>query len=130
MEEINKHIKKINSLSYNAQCKHVKTKLLSFKTKDVPYTMFFKKLYILLDKLPWDLKETNIEIGVRKVLFINLWDRFEEENKYFYEDIGLIKIECIKLPNNTYLVAIPVKNTDQYVYILITDKNNDHCKQT
>ena len=97
MEEINKHIKKINSLSYNAQCKHVKTKLLSFKTKDVPYTMFFKKLYILLDKLPWDLKETNIEIGVRKVLFINLWDRFEEENKYFYEDIGLIKIECIKL---------------------------------
>ena len=92
--------------------------------------MFFKKLYILLDKLPWDLKETNIEIGVRKVLFINLWDRFEEENKYFYEDIGLIKIECIKLPNNTYLVAIPVKNTDQYIYILITDKNNDHCKQT
>ena len=92
--------------------------------------MFFKKLYILLDKLPCDLKETNIEIGVRKVLFINLWDRFEEENKYFYEDIGLIKIECIKLPNNTYLVAIPVKNTDQYVYILITDKNNDHCKQT
>ena len=92
--------------------------------------MFFKKLYILLDKLPCDLKETNIEIGVRKVLFINLWDRFEEENKYFYEDIGLIKIECIKLPNNTYLVAIPVKNTDQYIYILITDKNNDHCKQT
>ena len=130
MEEINKHIKKINSLSYNAQCKHVKTKLLSFKTKDVPYTMFFKKLYILLDKLPWDLKETNIEIGVRKVLFINLWDRFEEENKYFYEDIGLIKIECIKLPNNTYLVAIPVKNIDQYIYILITDKNNDHCKHT
>ena len=26
-----------------------------------------------------------------------------------YEDKGLIKIECIKLPNNTYLVAIPVK---------------------
>ena len=71
MEEINKHIKKINSLSYNAQCKHVKTKLLSFKTKDVPYTMFFKKLYILLDKLPWDLKKANIEIRVRKVLFIN-----------------------------------------------------------
>ena len=92
--------------------------------------MFFKKLYTLLDKLPWDVKETNIEIGVRKVLFINLWDRFEEENKYFYEDIGLIKIECIKLPNNTYLVAIPVKNTDQYIYIFITDKNNDHCKQT
>ena len=70
MEEINKHIKKINSLSYNAQCKHVKTKLLSFKTKDVPYTMFFKKLYILLDKLPWDLKETNIEIDVLRCFLL------------------------------------------------------------
>ena len=45
------------------------------------------------------------------------------------EDKGLIKIECIKLPNNTYLVAIPVKNTDQYIYILIVFKNNEHCKQ-
>ena len=76
------------------------------------------------------LKRNKYRNRCTKVLFINLWDRFEEENKYFYEDIGLIKIECIKLPNNTYLVAIPVKNTDQYIYILITDKNNDHCKQT
>ena len=119
MEEINKRIKKFDSLSYNAQCKHVKTKLLSFKTKDVPYTMFFKKLYILLDKLPWDLKETNIEICVGKVLFINLWDRFEEEKKYFYEDIGLIKTECIKLPNDTYLVAIPLKiQINTYIFLL------------
>ena len=81
--------------------------------------MFFKKLYILFDKLSWDFKETNIEIGVRKGHFINLWDRFKEENKYFNEDIGLITIECIKLPNNTYLVAIPVKNIDQYIYIFL-----------
>ena len=94
-DEINKDIKKINSLSHNAQCKRIKTKLLSFKTKDVSYTLFFKKLYVLLDSLPWYLREANIEIGVRKVLFINLWDRFEEEGKYFYEDIGLIEIECI-----------------------------------
>ena len=59
----------------------------------------------------------HIEIGVRKVLFINLWGTFEGESKYLYEDMGLIKIECIKLPNK-YLVAIPVKNTDQYIYIL------------
>ena len=65
---------------------------------------------------------------VRCFLLI-LLNRFEEENKYFYEDIELIKIECIKLPNNTYLVAIPVKNADHYIYILIADKNNDHCKQ-
>ena len=47
----------------------------------------------------------------------------------FYEDKGLIKIEFIKLPNNTYLVAIPVKNTDHYIYILIVFKNNEYCKQ-
>ena len=75
------------------------------------------------------LNDANIEIGIRKVLFINLWDRFDEENRYFYEDIRLIKSECIKLPNFKYLVAIPVKNTDNYIYILFTDKyNNDSRK--
>ena len=116
-------------MNFNAQCKHVKTKLLSFKSKDVPYTMFFKKLHVLLDSLPHQLKEINIDIGVRKVLLINLWDRSEEENKYFHEDIGLIKIECIKLPDSPYLVAITVKNIDQCIDILIRSKNNDHCKQ-
>ena len=57
MDEIEKHIKKINSLPYNAQCKHIKTKLLSFKSKDIAYTMFFKKLYVLIDRLLWDLSE-------------------------------------------------------------------------
>ena len=76
------------------------------------------------------LKDANIEIGIRKVFFINLWDRFDEENKYFYEDIGLIKIECIKLPNFKYLVAIPVKNTDHYICILFTDKYNDDSRKT
>ena len=75
------------------------------------------------------LNDANIEIGIRKVLFINLWDRFDEENRYFYEDIRLIKSECIKLPNFKYLAAIPVKNTDNYIYILFTDKyNNDSRK--
>ena len=84
---------------------------------------------MLLHSWSWKLRESNIEICLRKELLINLWDRFEDENKYFFEDIGLIKIECIKLPNCTYLVAIPVKNTDQYIYTLFSDKNNDHCKQ-
>ena len=75
------------------------------------------------------LKNVNIEIGIRKVLFINLWDRFDEENKHFYEDIGLIKIECIKLPNFKYLVAIPIKNTDNYIYILFTDKYNNDTRK-
>ena len=130
MNEINEHIKKFNSLSYNEQCKHGKTKLLSFKSKDIPYTLFFKRLYILLDSFPMFLKDATIETGIRKVLFVNLWARFDKENKYFYEDIGLIKIECIKLLSFKYLVAIPVKNTDNYIYILFTDKyDNDSRKK-
>ena len=62
-------------------------------------------------------------------VFINLWDRFDEQDKYFYEDIGLIKIECLKLPNSTYVIAISIKSTDQQIYILFFGGINDHCKQ-
>ena len=70
MNEIIKHIKKFNSLSHNEPCKHVKNKLLSFKTNDVPYKLFFKRLYILLYSLPIYLREADIEIGIRKSLFM------------------------------------------------------------
>ena len=81
--------------------------------------MLFKTLHVLLHSLPWNLRESNIDIGIRKVLFINLWDRFEDENKCFYEDIGLIKIECIKLPESIYFVAIPVKKqVNTYMFFL------------
>ena len=98
MDEIKKYIDKINSLNFRWQCRYVKNKLLSFKTNDVLYTLFFKKLYILLDNLPWYLKETNIEIGVRKELLINFWRGLGEDN-YFYDGMGYIQIECIKLPD-------------------------------
>ena len=129
METISKYVKKVNALNYNAQCKHVRSKLLSTKHKDIAHTLFFKKLYMLFDDLPRWLRETSLDTGVRKVLFINLWDRFDEQDKYFYEDIGLIKIECLKLPNSTYVIAISIKNTDQQVYILFFGEINDHCKQ-
>ena len=112
MDVINKYIKKINNLNYIAQCKHVKSKLLPTKHKDIAYTLLFKKLYLLLDDLPRWLREASFDIGVRKVLFINLGDRFDEEDKYFYEYIRLIKIESLKLHNSTYLVTIPIKKTD------------------
>ena len=62
-------------------------------------------------------------------VFINLSERFDEQDKYFYEDIGLIKIECLKLPNSTYVIAISIKNTDQQIYILFFGGINDRCKQ-
>ena len=46
--------------------------------------MFCKKLYILLNDLPHQLQEINIDIGVRKVLFISLWDRRDEIDDNFF----------------------------------------------
>ena len=129
MDEIKKYIEKINSLNFRGQCWYVKNKLLSFKTNDVTYTLFFKKLYILLDNLPWYLKETNIEIGVRKELLIKFW-RGLEVDKYSYDDMGYVQIECIKLPDSIYFIGIPVKNTDHHIYIVIGDEYNNECKNT
>ena len=127
MDEIKKYIEKIISLTFRGQRKYVKAKLLSFKASDIPYTTFLKKLCILLDNLPWHLKETNIEIGVRKELLINFWNSLEED-KYFYDGMGYIQSECVKLPDFTYLIGIPVRNTDHHIYILIDDKYNDERK--
>ena len=65
METISKYVKKVNALNYNAQCKHVRSKLLSTKHKDIAHTLFFKKLYLLLDDLPRWLRETNLDTDVR-----------------------------------------------------------------
>ena len=73
MDEIKKYIDKINSLNFRGQCGYVQNKLLSFKTNYVLYTLFLKKLYILLDNLPWYLKETNIEIDVRNQFLEGSW---------------------------------------------------------
>ena len=129
MDEIKKYIEKINSLNFRGQCRYVKNKLLSFKTNDVPYTLFFTKLYIQLDNLPWYLKETNIERGVRKKLLLNFWRGLEDDN-YFYDGMGYVEIECIKLPDSIYFIGIPVKNTDHHIYILIGDKYNNESKKT
>ena len=128
MDEIKKYIEKINSLTFRGQRKYVKTKLLSFKTSDIPYTTFFKKLCILLYNLPWHLKETNIEIGLRKELLINFWNSLEAD-KCFYDGMCYIQLECVKLPDFTYLIGIPVRSRIIiYIYILIDDKHNDERK--
>ena len=108
MAEIEKNIEKINSLNFNGQCRYVKNKLLSFETNDLSYTLLFTKLYIQLDNLPWYLKETNVEIGVHKELLINFWRALEDDN-YFYDGMGYVQIECIKLRGSIYSTGIPVK---------------------
>ena len=44
--------------------------------------------------------------------------------------MGYVQIECIKLLDSIYFIGIPVKNTDNHIYILIGDKYNNECKKT
>ena len=74
------------------------------------------------------VKETNIEIGARKELLINFWRGLGEDN-YFYDGMGYVQIECIKLPDSIYFIGIPTKNTDHHIHIVIGDKYNNESKK-
>ena len=50
--------------------------------------------------------------------FINFWSDFND-NRYFYDTRGFMRIKCIKLSNNRYLESIPVKMDKLFVLILI-----------
>ena len=63
MNKITEYIVQINSLNYNKQCKYVKNKLLSIDFCDITHIMFFKKVQVILKKLPIYLKEIDIEIN-------------------------------------------------------------------
>ena len=43
---------------------------------------FFKKIYVILKRLPEILKEFNDEIGTNAEIFINLWSDLEDKT-YF-----------------------------------------------
>ena len=63
MNKITEYIIQINSLNYDRQCKYVKNKLLSIEVCDITDSMFFKKVQVILKKLPIYLKEIDIEIN-------------------------------------------------------------------
>ena len=52
MDKITKYIVQINCLNYYNQCKYVKKKLLSVDFRDINRIKFFKKLQVILQKLP------------------------------------------------------------------------------
>ena len=70
---------------------------------------FFKKLYVILLNLPCYLKELNLKINKSAQSFVELWSDFND-NRYFYDTRGFMRIKKVKLSNNGYLVSIPVKN--------------------
>ena len=109
MYDISEYILGIRCLNHNNLKEYLENKLLSIDPFDITYTVFFKKLYVLLQNLPEYLNELDLKINENKDHFVNFWTDFLD-NKYFYDTKGYIRINCLKLSNNGYLVSIPIKN--------------------
>ena len=109
MYDISEYILEIRCLNHNNLKEYLENKLLSIDPFDITYTVFFKKLYVLLQNLPEYLNELDLKINKNKDHFVNFWTDFLD-NMYFYDTKGYIRINCLKLSNNGYLVSIPIKN--------------------
>ena len=113
MDKITEYIVQINCLNYNNQCKYVKKKLLSADFCDINYIMFFKKLQVILQKLPAYLTEIDIKINEEGQ---HLFSFFHEiDNRSYFKDSkdirGFIRVNYLKLSNNMCQICVAVKNT-------------------
>ena len=118
MDDISDYIIQISRLNQNSLYEFLKNKLLSIDPRDITHTVFFKKLYVILLNLPCYLKELNLKVNESDERFINFWSDFNN-NRYFYDTRGFMRIKHIKLSNNGYLVSISVKIDEKFVLILI-----------
>ena len=126
MNKITEYIVQINSLNYNKQCKYVKNKLLSIENCAITDMMFFKKLQIILKKLPIFLKEIDIEFNQNGYHLFNFFYELDDRS-YFKEEEsikGYIKVNHIKLSDNMYQIDVKVKKSSIPIisYMLIKYK--------
>ena len=118
MDLLYNNILEFKILNYNDQCKYVINKLLSIKSYNITLTVFYKKLFIILSKLPKKLKESNHKIGDKDNCFFNFWSDFED----FLDVRGFIKLDYVKSSNDKYLVRIPTNfSITVYLNIDISD---------
>ena len=108
MNKVNENILKIKCLDYNKECIYLANKLLSYNLIDITHTIFFKRLYVLLKRLPEFLKEFNDKTGTDVDIIFNLWSNFEDKI-YFYENKGYIRLKYVRLTKDSYMIKIPTK---------------------
>ena len=75
--------------------------------------MFFKKLQIILNKLPIYLKEIDIEINQKEYHLFKFF--YELDDKIYLRDDkvirGFIKVNYVKLSDNMYQIDVSVKKS-------------------
>ena len=113
MKKITEYIVQINSLNCDKQCNYVKNKLLSIEICNITDIMFFKKVQVILEKLPIYLKEMDIEINQEGNHLFNFF-HWKDDRSYFIDDKpirGFIKVTYIKLSDNMYQIDVLVKKS-------------------
>ena len=91
----------------------IKNKLLSIDFCDITYIMFFKKVQVILKKLPIYLKEIDIEINQEGNRLFNFFHELDDRS-YFKDSEkirGFIKVNYIKLSDNIYQTDVIVKKS-------------------
>ena len=71
--------------------------------------MFFKKLQVILHKLPVYLSETDININEEVNNLFNFFFGLDDTS-YFIDTRGFVAVNYIKLSNNTYQISVTVRN--------------------
>ena len=107
MNQIIEYIVQINTLNYNSQCIYTKKKLLH-DTYDIQHIIFFKKLHVILHKIPNYLSQVDNKIGDKDFFLFNFWDELQD-NTYFDDIKKDIQVKYVKLTDNTYQISTPVK---------------------
>ena len=93
MNKITEYIVQINSLNYNKQCKYVKNKLLSIDFGHITHIMFFKKLQVILQKLPIYLTEIGITVNQEGNHLFNFFHELDDRSYFIVVNIleGLLE---------------------------------------
>ena len=108
MDEIIDNILKTNCLDYKEQCLYIANKLSSTDPIDTTHTVFLKKIYGILKRLPEILKELDDKTGTKTEVFFSFWYDFEGKT-YFYDIRSYIRLNYTKLTHNDYIIKVPTK---------------------
>ena len=113
MKKITEYIVQINSLNCDKQCNYVKNKLLSIEICNITDIMFFKKVQVILEKLPIYLKEMDIEINQEGNHLFNFFHWLDDRSCFIDDKAirGFIKVTYIKLSDNMYQIDVLVKKS-------------------
>ena len=113
MKKITEYIVQINSLNCDKQCNYVKNKLLSIEICNIADIMFFKKVQVILEKLPIYLKEMDIEINQEGNHLFNFFHWLDDRSCFIDDKAirGFIKVTYIKLSDNMYQIDVLVKKS-------------------